>query len=284
MEITLKDKIALVTGGGAGIGRAIADAFGDLGATVVVAEIDPARVEATKKALDAKGVKNLVLRADVRNTAEVKTVMARIASDFGRLNVLVNNVGDSLKMRGEFADSTEEGWDQLYDINLRHVMLVSLHAIPLLRKGGTGGSIINISSIEGVRGLPLGAVYAAFKAGVVNFTRSLACELGPDDIRVNCIGPETTETEQVPIPKLVKPEHQQYIKRWFPLGRYGKAEDCAGAAVYLATDMSRWTTGQTIVLDGGAMAGAGWRMMADGRWTNSPITHEAHWAYGNPKP
>jgi NAD(P)-dependent dehydrogenase (short-subunit alcohol dehydrogenase family) len=179
-----------------------------------------------------------------------------------------------------FADTTEDEWNALYRINLHHVFLVTHAAIPLLRRGGPGGSIISLSSVEGMRGYPMGAVYAAFKAALINFTRSLACELGADDIRVNAIAPETTETEQIQIVKSVRPEHQDHLKRWFPLGRYGRPEDSAGAAVYLATDLSRWVTGETILVDGGALAQGGWRQMRDGRWTNSPIIDSAHRAYG----
>lgn len=281
--ISMKDKIALVTGGGGGIGRAIAEAFGELGATVVVVEIDPARAQSVRAVLTGKGVPNLVLTADVQDRSQVKTVMAEVGEKFGRLNVLVNNVGDSLRVVKPFADTTEDEWDALYRINLHHVFLVTHAAIPLLRSGGPGGSIIGLSSIEGMRGYPMGAVYAAFKAGLINFTRSLACELGADDIRVNAIAPETTETEQIQIVKSVRPEHQDHMKRWFPLGRYGRPEDCAGAAVYLATDLSRWVTGETILVDGGALAQGGWRQMRDGRWTNSPIIDSAHRAYGPPQ-
>jgi NAD(P)-dependent dehydrogenase (short-subunit alcohol dehydrogenase family) len=281
--ISMKEKIALVTGGGGGIGRAIAEAFGELGATVVVAEIDPARAQTVRAVLTGKGVPNLVLTVDVQDRSQVKTLMAEVRAKFGRLNVLVNNVGDSLRVVKPFADTTEDEWNALYRINLHHVFLVTHAAIPLLRSGGPGGSIISLSSIEGMRGYPMGAVYAAFKAGLINFTRSLACELGADDIRVNAIAPETTETEQIQIVKSVRPEHQDHLKRWFPLGRYGRPEDSAGAAVYLATDLSRWVTGETILVDGGALAQGGWRQMRDGRWTNSPIIDSAHRAYGPPQ-
>jgi NAD(P)-dependent dehydrogenase (short-subunit alcohol dehydrogenase family) len=284
MEITLKDKVALVTGGGGGIGRAIVEAFADLGAAVVVAEIDPARADSVRKSLDAKRVPNLVLTADVRERADVARIMAEIEQRYGRLNVLVNNVGDSLRMVKPFADSAEDEWEALYQINLLHVFRVTHAAIPLLRRGGRGGSIISVSSIEALRGYPMGVVYTAMKTAMTGFTKSLACELGSEDIRVNAIAPETTETEQIQIVKSVKPEYQDHMKRWFPLGRYGRPEDSAGAAVYLATDLSRWVTGETILVDGGALAQGGWRQTRQGQWTNSPIIDAAHRAYGPVKP
>jgi len=280
----LKGKIALVTGGGGGIGRSIAESYGDLGATVVVAEIDPARADSVRKSLDSKGVKNLVLVADVQDRVQVKKVIGEIDAAFGRLDILVNNVGDSLRLIKPFADSTEEDWDALYKINLLHVFLMTHAAIPLLRRAAPGSNIISLSSIEGLRGYPMGVAYAAFKAAVINFTQSLACELGGEGIRVNAIAPETTETEQIQIVKSVKPENQDHVKRWFPMGRYGRPEDSAGAAVYLASNLAQWVTGETILVDGGALAQAGWRQTRQGQWTNSPIIDSTHRAYGPTKP
>ncbi len=280
MKITLKNKVALITGGGAGIGASIALAYGELGAKVVIAEIDKANCKAIRKQLDAAKVENLVIPADVQDAKQVKAVMAKIAKKYGRLDVLVNNVGHALNLYKTFEESTPEEWDRLHNINFRHVLLVTHAALPLIKKAGPGSSIISLSSIEGLRGYPVGVVYAAYKAAIVNFTKSLACELGGDGIRVNCIAPETTETAQIQIVKSVKPEYQDHVKRWFPLGRYGRPEDSAGAAVYLATEMSAWTTGETILVDGGALAQAGWRQSRDGRWTNSPIIDAAHRMYG----
>lgn len=280
MKITLKNKVALITGGGAGIGASIALAYGELGAKVVIAEIDKKHCKSIRKRLDEAKVENLVITADVQDAKQVKAVMAKIARKYGKLDVLVNNVGHSLHMFKTFEQSTPDDWDRLHNINFRHILLVTHAALPLIKKAGPGSSIISLSSIEGLRGYPIGVVYAAYKAAVVNFTMSLACELGGDGIRVNCIAPETTETEQVQIVKSVKPENQNHVKRWFPLGRYGRPEDSAGAAVYLATELSAWTTGETILVDGGALAQAGWRQSRDGRWTNSPIIDSAHRMYG----
>ena len=280
----LEEKVALVTGGGAGIGRAIAEAFGKLGTKVAVAEIDPARAERARAALEGAGVEALVLTADVREADQVRRVAAAVDERFGRLDILVNNVGDSLGIAKPFADTTPEEWDALYGVNLRHVMLVTHACLPLIRKGARGGSIISISSVEGLRGHPLGVPYSSFKNGVNAFTKSLACELGAEQIRVNSIAVETTETEQVQIVKSVKPEHQSHLKRWFPLGRYGRPEDTAGAAVYLASDLSQWVTGTTIVVDGGVLAQGGWRQTREGQWTNSPIIDDFHRAYGPKTP
>jgi NAD(P)-dependent dehydrogenase (short-subunit alcohol dehydrogenase family) len=280
----LTGKVALVTGGGAGIGRAIAEAFGELGARLVVAEIDERRAADVRSALDAAGVDNLVVTANVRDDAQVRRVADQVEARHGRLDILVNNVGDTLGISKPFADTTIDEWQGLYEVNLRHVMAVTHMTLPLMRRTGDGGGIINISSIEGLRGHPNGVVYSTFKAGVLNFTRSLACELGGEGIRVNAIASETTETEQVQIVSNIKPEHRSHLKRWFPLGRYGRPQDTAGAAVYLASDLSQWVTGETILVDGGALAQAGWRQTRNGQWTNSPIIDDFHRAYGPVKP
>lgn len=266
----LADSVALVTGGGAGIGRAIAEALGAAGASVVIAEKDAARAEAARRSLDEAGIANLVVVTDVTDEAAVGELTRAIASAFGRLDVLVNNVGDFLGVHKPFAATSRAEWSALYGANLEHIFLVTHAMLPLLRRG-RNASIINISSIEAFRGIPNFAVYGAFKHAVTGFTRSLALELAPENIRVNAIAPETTETEQIQIHSWIPDEHKHLIPRWMPLGRYGRPEDTAGAALYLASALSSWVTGATINLDGGALAAGGWRQTADGTWTNRPV-------------
>ena len=264
----LTGKVALVTGGGAGIGRSIAESFAAYGARVAVIEIDPARADAVRTSL---GPGALVSTGDADNAETVAGAMAAIEARFGRLDVLVNNVGDFLMIRDKFGDTTEGQWDALYRVNLRNMFVVTRAAIPLMRKAG-GGSIINVSTIEAFRGIPNHAVYAAFKAGITGFTQSLAVELGPEHIRVNAIAPETTNTEQVKATSRVPPENKQHLPRWFPIGRFGEPSDCAGAALFLASDnLSGWVSGTTIHVDGGALAAGSWLRMADDRWTHLPI-------------
>jgi len=267
----LEGKTALVTGGGAGMGRAIAEAFGSLGMRVAVAEIDPKRGESVQAALTEAGVDHLVETVDVRNTAQVAELAGKIDARYGGLDVLVNNVGDFMGIVGPFARSTEQDWDTLYQVNLKQIFIVTHAMLPLLDRGGTGGSIINVSSIEGFRGIPGGVVYGAFKAGITGFTQSLAVELGPKGIRVNTIAPETTDTEQVQVTAWTKPEYLHHTKDWIPLGRFGVPKDAAGCAVFLASDLSAWVTGTTIHMDGGALAAAGWYRTPKGQWTNMPV-------------
>lgn len=262
--------VALVTGGGAGIGRAIAEALAGAGASLVVAEKDAGRADALRRALDEAGVASLVVVCDVTDDAAVGELAGATARAFGRLDVLVNNVGDFLGVHRPFAATTRSEWSALYAANLEHIFLVTHAMLPLLRRG-RNASIINISSIEAFRGIPNFAVYGAFKHAVTGFTRSLALELAPENIRVNAIAPESTETEQLPIRSWIPDEHQHLIRRWLPLGRYGRPADAAGAALYLASPLSSWVTGTTINLDGGALAAGGWRQTADGTWTNRPV-------------
>jgi NAD(P)-dependent dehydrogenase (short-subunit alcohol dehydrogenase family) len=283
--ISMEGKVALVTGAGAGMGRAIAETFGSLGARVAVGEIDPNLADAVRDALAGAKVDCLVEQIDARQTAQVESLIRKIDDKYGRLDVLVNNVGHYL-VRGlkRFDEFTEEEWDGLYQINLRHMFVATRAALPLMRKSGEGGSIINFSSIEGFRGYPNGSVYAAFKAAAAHFAKSLAVELGPEHIRVNCIAPETTDSDQVPLSRLMPPENADLLPFFStPLGRYGLPSDAAGCAVFLATDLSAWVTGTTIHMDGGALAAGGWYRMVDGRWINAPIIRESGLRQGRRK-
>ena len=266
--VGLTGKVALVTGGGAGIGRSIAECFAAFGAKVAVIEIDAARADAVRASL---GPDALVITGDADNVGGVATAMSRIEARFGRLDIVVNNVGDFLMIRDKFGDTTEEQWDALYRVNLRNMFVVTRAAIPLLRKAG-GGSIVNVSTIEAFRGIPNYAVYATFKAAITGFTQSLAVELGPENIRVNAIAPETTNSEQVKATARVPAANKEHLARWFPIGRFGEPQDSAGAALFLASDvLSGWVSGTTIHVDGGALAAGSWLRMADGRWTHLPI-------------
>jgi NAD(P)-dependent dehydrogenase (short-subunit alcohol dehydrogenase family) len=269
--ISLDGKTAFVSGAGAGIGEEIAVVFGSLGARVAALEIDPGRADALRERLADADVDSLVLDGDAADHATVASAMSTIADRFGSLDVVVNNVGDHLGHKKPFEESTPAEWDASYRVNLHHVFVVTQAAIPLLRRGAPGGSIINISTIEAFRGIPMLPVYSAFKAAITGFTRSLALELGPEGIRVNAIAPETTETLQVPVSEWVAPEHRDRIRDWIPLGRFGRPADAAGCAVFLATELSSWITGTTIHLDGGVLAACGYVRTPDGRWTHTPV-------------
>jgi len=259
-------RTVLVTGGGVGIGRAIAEAFDAAGAQVVIAEIDPERAIAVEAALPGARV----IRCDVQQRGVPAMLAERIAAETGRLDVLVNNVGHFLLAK-PFGAMSEAEIDAVLDINLGQLLRMTRAMIPLLRKAAPGSSIINISSIEAFRGIPNCAVYAAAKAGITGLTKSLALELGPEGIRINDIAPETTDTPQVALDYMIPPQNRTHEERWIPLGRFGRPTDCAGAALYLASGLANWVTGTAIHVDGGALAASGWYRTPQGEWSNVPL-------------
>lgn len=269
--IDFKGKTVLVTGGGAGIGRAIVEAFSRAGARLAVAEINPQRAADVRAWLDATDVDHVVVQADVTQDDQVAQLVKAVDARFGGLDVLINNVGDSLMIAKPFEAYTDGDIQRLYDVNLKQVFLVTRAMIPLLRRNGPGGSIISLSSIEGFRAIPNCSVYAACKAALSGLTKSLALELGPAGIRVNLIAPESTETPQLPLSAMIAPEHRAQMPQWIPLGRFGTPEDAAGAALFLASPLAGWVSGTTLHVDGGALAAGGWYRDARGVWTNMPV-------------
>ena len=270
--IDFKGKIALITGAGAGIGRETALSFARLGATVVVLEKDAGRAEAVRNELLEAGGNSLVVQGDVTDTATVNSIAATIAQTYGRLDILVNNVGHFIGPKTPVEKMTDAQIEDSYQINLKHVFTVTRAAIPLLRKAGGGASIISISSIEGGhRGMPGLAIYGTFKAAINGFTMSLALELAPENIRVNAVSPETTYSLQVPIDRMIHETQRHNIPRWIPLGRFGQPSDIAGSILFLASPLAAWVTGTTLHVDGGARAAGGWYQDGEGGWTNTPV-------------
>jgi NAD(P)-dependent dehydrogenase (short-subunit alcohol dehydrogenase family) len=267
---SLDGKVAVVTGGGGGIGRGISESFAAHGARVVIAERDATRARETAEAIGKAGGETRECVVDVQERSQVEELLRATLSAYGRIDVLVNNVGDFLGSK-PFAQTSEDEWEALYRINLKHVFTCCRAFVPVLVEQGQGGSIINISTIEAFRGIPNCAVYSAFNCGITGFTRSLALELGPQRIRVNAIAPETTETLQVPIHRWIAPAHRDRVPYWTPLGRFGTPDDLAGAALFLASDLSAWVTGTTIHVDGGALAAGGFYRTPSGSWTNLPV-------------
>jgi NAD(P)-dependent dehydrogenase (short-subunit alcohol dehydrogenase family) len=262
----------LVTGGGAGIGRATVEKFARLKAKVRVIESDAARAADVEAWLVSQGDGHKVFRGDVTRADDVRRVFAEMAATDGALDVLVNNVGDSLQLAKPFEDYSDDEIDRLYGANLRHVLEVTRSALPLLKHHRSPtASIINLSTIEGFRGVPNLAVYSTFKTALAGFTRSLAVELGRHAIRVNQVAPEATETAQLPLSQFIKAEYAERVSDWVPLGRYGKAEEIADAVIYLASDMASWVSGTTLHVDGGALAASGWYRTPQGGWTIAPV-------------
>jgi NAD(P)-dependent dehydrogenase (short-subunit alcohol dehydrogenase family) len=267
----LTGKVAVVTGGGGGIGRGISETFAAHAAKVVVTDIDPDRALDTVNAISHVGGDAVAHVVDVRNRDEVDGLATATIEKYGRVDVLVNNVGHYLYRGSPFLDTDEEQWSALYDVNLRHVFLCTKALAPIMVAQGNGGSIINLSTVEAFRGIPMMAVYSAFKAGVTQFTKSLALELGNDGIRVNAIAPDLTQSIQVDYERWVPAEQQHLVPTWVPVGRFGTANDIAGVALFLASDLSAFVTGTTVHADGGSLAAGGWFRTERGGWTNRPL-------------
>ncbi len=269
--VSLDGKVAVVSGGGGGIGKGISCAMAAYGAGVAIAESDPGRAAEVEEEIRTRGGRAKSYVVDVRESAQVAAMAKNVIEDFGRVDVLVNNVGDFLGAVKPFVKSSEDEWEDLYSINLKHIFHCTRAFVPHIIAGGRGGSVINVSTIEAFRGIPGCAVYAAFKSAITGFTKSLALELGPESIRVNAIAPETTETLQVQPSRWLSEDRKKLIPYWTPLGRFGTPDDAAGCAVFLASELSAWVSGTTINLDGGALAAGGFYRVPEGGWTNLPV-------------
>lgn len=266
--IDFSGQVVLVTGGGAGIGRATVSAFVDCGATVVVIEIDAARAAELRQSYEERV---LVVEGDTSDPAGVTTLAEVIGERYGRLNVLVNNVGHVVTRPMRFENLSDDQIDDIYRLNLKHIFLVTRTMLPLLRAADGSSSIVNVSSVEALRGIPGFSVYGAFKTAITGFTMSLALELGPEGIRVNAVAPETTDSAHVVLDDMIHPSQRHNIPRWIPLGRFGTPEDIAGCVLFLASSLAAWVTGTVVRADGGSLAAAGWYRDDRGKWTNMPV-------------
>ncbi len=250
----LADKVALITGAGTGIGRACAELFAREGARVALAGRRREPLQATAAAIQAGGAESLVVQCDVSKAKEVEQAIAATVERFGRLDVVVNNAG-ALHV-ATAAETSEEDWDRLMDVNLKGPFLVSREAVKQMRRTG-GGAIVNIGSVLGLVAMPKRAAYAASKGGLVLLTKAMAIDHAAEGIRVNCICPAIVETELVaglfanqPDPEAARRARTQAI----PLGHFGQPIDVALLALFLASDESAWMTGAAIPVDGGLTA------------------------------
>lgn len=256
--ILLTGKVAVVTGGGAGIGRGIAVAFAEFGADVAIVDIDAAAAETVAGLIRDKGRRALVVTADMMDRDAARGAIDTVAAEFGALDILVNNVGGTRPIK--LIDMTDRQADRQIDLNMKGFVAITQAAAKAMIAGGRGGAIINIASIEGLRAAPHYAVYSACKAGMINFTRTAALELSEHGIRINAIAPDLVPTELMArfAPAMLSEEGKAAQARYIPLGRAGNLDDCAGAAVFLASSMAGYITGVTISVDGGTWASSGW--------------------------
>ncbi|WP_375397475.1 SDR family NAD(P)-dependent oxidoreductase [uncultured Sphingomonas sp.] len=269
-DILLTGKVALVTGGGGGIGRGIAIGMAEFGADVAVADIDPIAGETVADLVRAKGRRAIAIPTDVMDRDAIRAAIARTGAELGGLDILVNNAGGTRPI--DLVDMSDRAVDRQIAINLQNLVTATQAAAQAMIAAGKGGAIINIASIEGMRAAPAYSVYAACKAGMINFTRSIALELGHHGIRVNGIAPDlvTTEFMVKHVPAMLDAPALETRRRHVPLQRAGNFDDCAGAAVFLASAMASYITGVTINVDGGTWASSGWARHSDGRWELFP--------------
>ena len=250
----LSGKVAFVTGGGTGIGRACALAFAREGAKVAVAGRRTGPLASVAREIEAAGSESLALECNVTDAAAARTALDQAEKHFGQLNVVVNNAGAAVVATVE--NTSDPDWDRIIATNLTGTFLVSRAALPALRRAG-GGAIVNIGSILGIVARKDRAAYCASKAGVGGLTRAMALDHAQDKIRVNCICPSLIETDLGAQVMSQNPNAQAEREKRIaeiPMGRIGTPEDVAMMAVYLASDEASWITGASFPLDGGLTA------------------------------
>jgi NAD(P)-dependent dehydrogenase (short-subunit alcohol dehydrogenase family) len=246
----LNEKIAIVTGGGAGIGRGAAIRFAKEGAKVTVADIDSQSGEETVSLIRESGGEAIFFKTDIKDSSQVKELINATTNAFGGLHILVNNAGiGHSEVRS--VDLTEEEWDHVIDINLKGVFLGIKYAVPEMKKAG-GGAIINTSSLLGLKGKKYQAAYNASKAGVVLLTQNAALEYGKYNIRVNAVAPGVIDTKIIDVWKNDE-RRWPFISRANALGRIGTPEEVANAIFFLASDEASFITGTTLSVDGGGL-------------------------------
>ena len=253
----LKDKVALVTGAGSGIGRAVALRFANEGASVAASDISIANAQETASMVEELGGRTIALSGDVSVGEDAKAMVEATVGEFGRLDILLNSAGISARNALPEGASPETIWDKVIEVNLKGTYLVSWYAVPEMEKVG-GGSIINLASTMGLVGYPAGFgggfnPYPPSKGGVVQFTRTLAIDSARKNIRVNCLCPGFVATN---FTKALTddPETNAFLEELHPMGRLGRPEEVANAALYLASDDASYVTGVALTVDGGYTA------------------------------
>ena len=274
-RIRLDGQAAFVTGGGGGIGRAIAIRLAEAGADVAIYDIFPERAEEAAARVREAGTRALAIQGDVMDSDALRAAIDRTAAEFGRLDMLANNAG-GVSAR-PFLEQSERSMRKHIDINLMSMLVATQAAAHHMVAGGRGGSIVNVASIEASRAAPNFAVYAACKAGMLSFTKSMAVELSEHGIRVNCIAPDHTVTpgnqgnRAGPVDPATWKRHSaeavDAMNRLIPLGREGVDMECGDAAVFLSSAMASYITGVLLPVDGGTWGSSGWVRGRNGKWT-----------------
>lgn len=251
-NFSLAGKVAIVTGGSRGIGRSIAIALAEAGADVVVAARKPESLEESVAAVNATGRKGIAIPTNVRDMDALQNLVNETKNQLGRVDILVNNAATN-PVFGPIANLDERAWDTVMNTNVKSAFFLSKMAREVMVAQGEGGAIINVSSTGGFRASGGLGAYSVSKAAIIMLTQVTAKEWGPDGIRVNCIAPGLIRTEF----SRALWDNEERLKSstsQSPLRRIGEADEMAGAVVYFASEASSFTTGQTLILDGGGLA------------------------------
>ncbi|MDQ6645243.1 MAG: SDR family oxidoreductase [Chloroflexota bacterium] len=246
----LKDKVAIITGGGSGFGEVTGRLFAREGAAVMLADLNSAAARAVAESIQAEGGQAFWVEANVTSSESAAAMVKATLDHFGQVDILFNNAG--IEGWGSVIDSDEATWERIFAVHVRGPFLCSKYTIPAMIERGKGGSVINVSSVAGLVGLQNMSAYSAAKGAIVSLTRSMAADFAQHNIRVNCIAPGTTMT---PLGKRLiendTPEKLAQRLSRYPMGRFGEPEEIARSVLYLASDDSSYTTGTCLVMDGG---------------------------------
>ncbi len=260
----LAGTVAVVTGGAGGLGGAISRDLAANGVHLAVLDIDPKVVDELRADV---GADHIVLQGDARDPEQLEALFLAVDERWGRLDTLVNVPGGTF--HAPFTETKPKGWDALLRTNLMHVLHACSLAVPRMQAGGRGGSIVNLTTVECHRAAPNYAVYSAAKAAVEQFGRSLAVEVGPDNIRVNNVAPDSTPTPNMLAYATGEDSAAADKRISIPMGRQGHVTDVSGCVVFLASALSSYVTGTTLHPDGGTYASSGWFNWPQEGWRNS---------------
>ena len=252
MEFSLKDKVAIVTGSSRGIGESIARTFADHGAQVVLSSRKIEGLKVVEDAINVAGGKAVSIACHNGKMDEIANLFKEVKERFGRVDVLVNNAATNFYF-GDVLNADEAAWDKTNEVNLKGYFFMSQYAAKMMIETG-GGSIINVASVNAIRPALMQGIYSITKAGVVAMTKSFAKELAPFGVRVNAILPGLTETKFSSVMTSNEELMEKVLIPMIPMGRAAQPDEMAGAALYLASGASSFTTGSTIVIDGGSLA------------------------------
>lgn len=249
----MEDQVALITGGGSGIGRATAVAFAQRGIKTVISDVNVAGGEETVQLMRANGGEGIFMRADVAQAAEVAALIQTVEDTYGRLDYAVNSAGISGSMVARVHETDEDLFDRVININLKGVWLSMKYELPLMQHSG-GGVIVNLASVAGLIGSPKGAIYAASKHGVIGLSKSAALEYAKFNIRVNAVCPSYTDTPMVSDITSNDPLMERLTVNASPMKRLGKPEEIADAISWLCSDQATFVNGISLAIDGGLTA------------------------------